>query len=1166
MRRPGIIRSLLVVAITTAALLAPSAAWAGLVNWPATANGITKLSKFGLYDSSFLTGTGFNGSILAVAKQSNGSVIVGGTFSSFNGKSWNGSATTSSAVDTPVQGIARLTSGGVLDTTFIQSGIGFNDQVNAIALQYNGDVIVGGNFSAWNGPTWDGSTLGAGAGGLNGLARLDSSGQLLTTFSTGTGFPSGTSINAIAVQSNGMIVVGGGFSSYNGATWDGSVRSGSASTSTVQGVARLTNGAALDTTFVYNGGFEGSVFALAVESNGSILVGGWLTKYRGSAVPHLVRLSNTGVRDSGLSPVFDNAVTAITVQSDGKILVGGVFSTVQAKTWDGSATSPSTVATDSANLVRLTTTGTVDLTFHGGVGFNGKVRAIAVQPDGKVLVGGDFTAFYGTKWNGTATSGALDTENAVGHAVRLTSTGALDTSFALGVGFNGGVAAIAIWLFDGDLISGIFFAGDFTTFDNSLPSWTVSFDANGGSGSVASSSYVIDGPALTLPSGSDLTRDGYSFAGWRTSSSIASLPLLSAGDSYTPTQNITLYAWWTGLTSNVSYDYAGASSTSGGAASYTHGASFTLPSAPTKTGYTFAGWKITGTHATTDTTAASSLSAKVSGYGDVTLTAQWTVQQYTVSFGGNGATSGSQSALNYDYGDPALTLPAGSAFQRPGFDFSFWRTSSTDTGATPLSGGSPYIPTADVTLYAWWSAKTYTVTYDFAGATETVGGATSYNTATAFNLPGTPSKAGYSFAGWKLTGDHATQTTTAAGAGSATVTGYGDVTATAQWAGVTNTVTYDDASATTGSSGGATSYVTGSSFVLPTTTPLRNGYTFAGWKLTGDTVTIAEFGSSVTTATPVGYGNVTLTAQWTGVTNTVTYDDASATTWSSGGATSYVTGSSFALPTTAPLRNGYAFAGWKLTGSTVTTADLASSAVTASPIGYGNVTATAQWTGVSNTVTYDDASATTGSSGGATSYVTGSSFALPTTAPLRNGYAFAGWKLTGSTVTTADLASSAVTVSPVGYGDVLLTAQWTGVSNVVSYDENGATTAHSGGASSYTSGSSFVLPTTAPVRNGYTFAGWKITGEHATEATIPTEATSATITGYGNVTLTAQWTAVTNTVTYDAFLLLVSLVSQQHVCPDWYVKLTGGGGTSKLTSENSLVVTRGTVGTAAGPV
>ena len=124
--------------------------------------------------------------------------------------------------------------------------------------------------------------------------------------------------------------------------------------------------------------------------------------------------------DTGFNPIISggtSTVYASAVQPDGKIIIGGNFSTVNGVSRN--------------NLARLNTDGTLDLNFmNGEVGPNTEVRAIALQPDGRILIGGAFTTVNGISR---------------GRLARLESDGSLQGSFLSGqLGVNTGVLSIAL--------------------------------------------------------------------------------------------------------------------------------------------------------------------------------------------------------------------------------------------------------------------------------------------------------------------------------------------------------------------------------------------------------------------------------------------------------------------------------------------------------------------------------------------------------------------------------------------------------------------------------------------------------------------------------------------------------------------------------------------------
>jgi uncharacterized delta-60 repeat protein len=174
--------------------------------------------------------------------------------------------------------------------------------------------------------------------------------------------------------------------------------------------------------------FGRSVFAVAVQSDGKIIIGGSFTTVGGTARNYVARLNSDGTLDAGFNPDAGGNVFAVAVQSDGKILVGGSFMTVGGVSCRG--------------VARLNSNGTLDTGFCPNVvtGGNG-VEAVAVQSDGKIIIGGSFTTVGGTARNNVA---------------RLNSNGSLDT------GFNpnaNGVVYSAVVQSDGKIIIG----GSFTT-------------------------------------------------------------------------------------------------------------------------------------------------------------------------------------------------------------------------------------------------------------------------------------------------------------------------------------------------------------------------------------------------------------------------------------------------------------------------------------------------------------------------------------------------------------------------------------------------------------------------------------------------------------------------------------------------------------------------------
>ena len=347
---------------------------------------------------------GANNEVIKLKIQADQKIVIGGDLTAFNG--------------TRVRNIARLNKNGTLDTAFTTAGAdGFNATVLALAIQSDAKIVAGGTFTTHNGVS------------SNCIARINIDGTRDTAFTTaiGTGF-SGGQVSDLAIQTNQKIVVGGIFTTHNGVS--------------SRSIARLNTDGTRDTAFTtaIGTGFNSIVNSLVVQADQKILVGGAFTTHNGTTSNRIARLNTDGTRDTAFTTAigtgFNSIVQAITLQTDGKILVGGFFTGFNTTTF--------------RRIARLNADGTLDTGFANNIGdaFDAAVEKIAVQADGKILVGGRFTSFNGITSNRIA---------------RLNSNGTLDTTFSAntGIGFNEIVRDLAVQA-DGEVLA----VGDFITFNN----------------------------------------------------------------------------------------------------------------------------------------------------------------------------------------------------------------------------------------------------------------------------------------------------------------------------------------------------------------------------------------------------------------------------------------------------------------------------------------------------------------------------------------------------------------------------------------------------------------------------------------------------------------------------------------------------------------------------
>jgi uncharacterized delta-60 repeat protein len=359
----------------------------------------------GSLDPTFNTGTGFNSVVNSISIQEDGKIIIGGGFTSYNG--------------TPSYKIVRLNADGSLDPTF-NTGTGFIGTVNSISIQEDGKIIIGGDFTSYNGTT------------RNHIARINADGSLDTDFNPGDG--ANYWVRTAALQPDGKIIIVGHFTSYNGTA--------------INRIARLNADGSLDTGFNPGTGADTQILTAALQPDGKIIIGGGFTYYNGTAINRTARINADGSLDTGFNPgmgVGNGSVYSISIQEDGKIIIGGSFTSYNGTTRN--------------HIARINADGSLDTDFNPGVGANNWVYTTALQSDGKIIIGGRFTSYNGT------------TRNSI---TRINDDGSLDMSFNPGNGAN-----LAVWTTalqpDGKIIIG----GAFTSYNGTAINRIAQLNVNG---------------------------------------------------------------------------------------------------------------------------------------------------------------------------------------------------------------------------------------------------------------------------------------------------------------------------------------------------------------------------------------------------------------------------------------------------------------------------------------------------------------------------------------------------------------------------------------------------------------------------------------------------------------------------------------------------------------
>jgi uncharacterized repeat protein (TIGR02543 family) len=454
---------------------------------------------------------------------------------------------------------------------------------------------------------------------------------------------------------------------------------------------------------------------------------------------------------------------------------------------------------------------------------------------------------------------------------------------------------------------------------------------------------------------------------------------------------------------------------------------------------------------------------------------------------------------------------------KTGYTFAGWNTAANGSGDGYAAAATFAMGSSNVTLYAQWTENAYSVTYN--GNSSTGGSvptdASSYHNgdaATVLGNTGTLVRTGYAFADWNTA---ANGSGTGYSPGDPLSIGLGNVTLYAQWTPIDYAVTYNGNTNTGGAvpTDGTAYHITDMVTVPGNTgTLVKTGYNFAGWNTAANG---SGTGYAAAATFAMGSSNVTLYAQWTENTYSVTYNGNSNTGGlvPTDGSTYYITDTATVLGNTGALvRTGYTFAGWNTAANGSGTSYAGGDTFA---IGAGNVTLYARWTPVEYTVTYNGNTNTGGSvpTDGGVYHITDTVTVLGNTGTLtKTGYAFAGWNTASNGSGTSYSGGGTFAM---GAGNVTIYAQWTESTYDITYDANTGTggsvpvdgTAYHNGDTVTVAGNTGTL-----AKTGYTFAGWN-TAANGSGTSYSGGGTFAM--GAGNVTLYASWTAVNYTVTYD---------------------------------------------------
>ena len=312
---------------------------------------LARLNTDGTLDPSFNTGTGMLGQPRKVSLRSDGRILIAG------GNTYSGQ---------PVLDAFQLATDGTLDPSFaVNAGSG---HVMDMIEQADGKLLVSGAFTTINGIA------------LHDIVRFNQDGSLDASFDAGSGAGTGY-IDKIAFMPDGRIVISGHIPE-----WDGN---------TTGHIVRLLPDGSMDQTFTPGTGFNNTVYDMLVMPDGRIVAGGLFTSYNGVPRVGIARLNVDGTLDTSFDPGYglNGLGLTLALDIDGSVMIGGQFEMVD--------------SIPASHVVRLTPNGTVDPDFSIGAGFTwngygGVVRTVndlELLPNGQLIAVGTFTAFDGVGRN-----------------------------------------------------------------------------------------------------------------------------------------------------------------------------------------------------------------------------------------------------------------------------------------------------------------------------------------------------------------------------------------------------------------------------------------------------------------------------------------------------------------------------------------------------------------------------------------------------------------------------------------------------------------------------------------------------------------------------------------------------------------------------------------------
>lgn len=539
--------------------------------------------------------------------------------------------------------------------------------------------------------------------------------------------------------------------------------------------------------------------------------------------------------------------------------------------------------------------------------------------------------------------------------------------------------------------------------------YQITYKANGGSGSDVTQ-QVTYGQNFTTKSSNTFSRIGYTFQNWLVNNNPSDSCGANTTHVYQWTNNISMYASWKVNIYTLTINPNGGTwngSSSQQSFNQAYGTTKTISTNPTKTGYTFTGWSLSGKGSINGQTFTFS-------DGNAVLTAQWKISQCTITYMPNGGT-GTNQTQTVEYGLGCYIR--GAIFSRTGYTLDSWNTSPSGNGVRYNLDAWQSSITKDITLYAIWQINTWTVSYDANGGINAPSSQTKYYNESLTLSYYAPTKTGYTFLYWN-TSIYGSGTTYYPGD---SYTLNSNVTLYAQWIVNTYTVKFD---ANGGNCSISSKNVNYNNSIGTLPVAKRTGYIFNGWYTSSSSGLKIDESYLIT-------DNITLYAHWTVKTASNTFwrnFDRYDNTYMTKNYTYDSYGQYFPDYWT---RTGYTFLGWNNDRTANEAIFSPNESVSNAWIdsSYPSADLFAIWNINQYTLTINPNGGTWDGYYGEESFTQNYNSTMYIQDPIRTGYTFKGWLLSGY----GYLSDRTFTF---GEGNTTLTAQWEIIKYSVKFDAN----------------------------------------------------------------------------------------------------------------------------------